>query len=277
MRGIAKTRKIGHGGTLDPMATGVLPLFLGRAAKASDLLPNQDKCYAATFRLGLTTDTQDITGHVLSEQPVTAAYTDVAAILKQFCGPQEQVPPMYSAVRVDGKRLYDLARKGVEVERRARPIEIYRLELTGADEAANSYTLDVHCSKGTYIRTLCHDIGARLGCGAALTALRRTKASGFHIGQCITLEQAQKLADAGTLADRLLPVQEAFATLPRILLDARLARNFCNGVPITLNQFESPVDGPVAVFREDETFLGIGAPDQEQRNLCSKKLFYLGN
>lgn len=276
MRGIAKTRKIGHGGTLDPMATGVLPLFFGRAAKAVDLLPDQDKRYAATFRLGLMTDTQDITGKVLKECPVNVSRSELETMLGQFRGPQEQLPPMYSAVRVGGRRLYDLARNGVEVKRRARAIEIYTLELVGADEEAHSYTVDVHCSKGSYIRTLCHDIGRRLGCGAVLTALRRTKASGFLLEQCITLEQAQQLAGDGVLQERLLPVQQAFAELPRLVLNMLTARHFCNGVALTLNQFESPLEGPVAVFREDETFLGIGAPDAEGCALRSKKLFYLG-
>lgn len=276
MRGIAKTKKIGHGGTLDPMATGVLPLFFGRATKACDILPDQDKSYTATFQLGLVTDTQDSTGEVLARSPVTATKADVAALLPRFVGSQQQLPPMYSAVQIGGQRLYDLARQGIEVEREPRQITIHSLTLLDWDEAAATYTVEAACSKGAYIRTLCHDIGAALGCGAALTALRRTRACGFDLGSCITLEQAQELAAEGSLESALLPVERAFAALPRMELTMKLAAHFCNGVPLSLNQFAAWPDDLCTVYREDKIFLGLAAPDDEKLQLRQKKLFYLG-
>ena len=176
LRGIARERRVGHAGTLDPMATGVLPLFFGRATKACDILPRQDKRYLASFKLGVTTDTQDITGTVLSEQTPDADEARVRAAAAGLVGDIMQTPPMYSAVRVNGQRLYELARRGVEVERAARPVTVYSIDFTACDVQANTFTIDVHCSKGTYIRTLIADIGAALGCGAVMTALRRTMA-----------------------------------------------------------------------------------------------------
>ncbi len=198
MRGICRTKKIGHAGTLDPMATGVLPLFLGRATKACAILPDQNKRYRASFRLGITTDTQDITGKVLKERPVTASAQEVREALQGFVGDILQLPPMYSAVQVGGQRLYDLARQGIEVEREPREVSILSIDLLEESPETGEYTIDVLCAKGTYIRTLCHDLGEKLGCGAALTKLRRTMAAGFTEADCITLEQAEELlANAG--------------------------------------------------------------------------------
>jgi len=265
LRGMAKTKKIGHGGTLDPMATGVLPLFIGGATKASDLLPNQDKGYIATFRLGLTTDTLDITGRVLEERPVTAGEDQVAAAVAGFEGKSSQLPPMYSAVRVKGQRLYDLARQGVEVERSPRKIEIFNIKMLASDPVGGEYTIDVHCSKGTYIRSLCHDIGERLGCGATLTALRRRLACGYTLEDCITLEEAQVLADAGGLEHRLLPVETAFRELPSLSLTSRQARLLQNGVRMDLGEFEAIPRQPgatVACYGPGSTFLGLGVTDK---------------
>ena len=169
MRGMLGTRKVGHAGTLDPMATGVLPIFVGRATKCCDLLPDQDKNYTATFELGYTTDTLDATGKLLSRQPVTVGEEQVRTVLERFRGPISQLPPMYSAISIGGKRLYDLARQGIEVERERRSVTIHSLELTAAQPQENRYTIEVSCSKGTYIRTLCADIGEALGCGATMT------------------------------------------------------------------------------------------------------------
>ena len=170
LRGIARERRVGHAGTLDPMATGVLPLFFGRATKACDILPRQDKRYLADFRLGVTTDTQDETGRVLCERdPSGVSEADVRKAAARFTGEIMQVPPMYSALRVEGKRLYELARQGVEVERKARPVTIHSLDFVSWDGASHTCRIDVHCSKGTYIRTLVADIGEALGCGAVMT------------------------------------------------------------------------------------------------------------
>jgi tRNA pseudouridine55 synthase len=274
MRGIAATRRIGHAGTLDPMATGVLPLFFGRATKACDLLPDQDKRYTAIFRLGITTDTLDITGKVLSEQPVNAAEAQVRAAAEKFTGEFMQVPPMYSAVQVNGRRLYDLAREGKEIERAARKVCVKKLVFLAADEAAHTYTIDVRCSKGTYIRSLAADIGEALGCGAVLTALRRTEAAGFTEAQCVTLDEAQRLAQAGELSRRCLPVAEAFGGLPQAELSEKQARMFQNGVRLDRARVNCPdTDGMLAVYGPGKVFLGLAQTEGGEFRM--KKLFIL--
>ena len=277
MRGIAKTRKVGHGGTLDPMATGVLPIFLGRATKACDLVPEQKKRYLATFRLGLTTDTQDITGQVLQERPVTCSLEQVQQVLAGFLGKQQQVPPMYSAVKVDGKRLYDLARQGKEVQRPSREIEIFSLDLVSYDLQQQEYTVDVCCSKGTYIRTLCADAGEELGCGATLTQLRRTLSAGFALEQCITLEEAAQLAQEGTLQDHVQPIEQIFAVLPCVTLNPQQCKLFCNGARLDLDRIpQRPNTGEMLrVQDEDGRFLGLAQEDLQEQALVMKKLFAL--
>ena len=202
VRGITRERKAGHTGTLDPMATGVLPVMLGGATRFLDYLPDSDKGYRAGFVLGKTTDTLDITGNVTGEYEVHAGKEDVEAALGKFRGKISQVPPMYSAVSVDGKRLYDLARQGIEVERKARETEIKELKLVSAHD--NEYIIDVVCSKGTYIRTLIDDIGKVLGCGATMTSLERTLAMGFKTEECVTLAELQHRRDNELGFDDLL-------------------------------------------------------------------------
>ena len=262
VRGMAKTKKVGHAGTLDPEATGVLPVFLGGATRFIDLMPNHDKRYTATFILGKTTDTQDTSGAVLQTRPVTAGQKEVAEALARFQGKTLQIPPMYSAVKQDGKRLYELARQGIEVERKPREIEIKRIALLWCDEAAGRYTIDVACSKGTYIRTLCHDLGELLGCGAAIQDLRRTQACGFSLQEARTLEELQSLADSGNFAHALLPVESAFAGLPRLDLDARASHLFKNGVRLSLDIFpglSAQKAQRLTVFGSDGKFLGLAA------------------
>ena len=210
LRGVTGVRKIGHTGTLDPMATGVLPLLFGRATKACDLLPDETKRYEAGFRFGTETDTQDVTGTVLStdETPVTEAA--LSAVLPSLRGAIEQIPPMYSAVRVGGRRLYDLARQGKEVERKPRVVTVFELNLLSYDPGNREGTLEISCSKGTYVRTLIHEIGARLGTGGVMTSLRRTASAGFTLAQCLTLEEVERLSAAGELEQRLLPVETVF-------------------------------------------------------------------
>jgi tRNA pseudouridine 55 synthase len=273
MRGILHMRKIGHAGTLDPMATGVLPLFLGGAAKAISLLPNQDKQYTATFRLGEESDTQDSTGTVLHRQPVTATESELLAALGQFRGEILQTPPMYSAVKVGGKRLYDLARRGLEVEREARPVTIYALNLV-ANPQPDTYQIDVRCSKGTYVRTLCHDIGRALGCGAVMTALRRTDSGGFLLADCITIEQAAQRMQQGRLRECLVPLQQVFAPLPRFELTEKQAGHLGNGVKMSLGQFAPPpVPGNIALYDQTGRFLGVGCCEPAAGILRAKKLF----
>ncbi|MCL2057018.1 MAG: tRNA pseudouridine(55) synthase TruB [Oscillospiraceae bacterium] len=274
-RGILGTRKIGHGGTLDPMATGVLPLFVGRATKACDILPVQDKHYTAEFELGVTTDTQDTTGNVLSRGGVNCEIAQIEEVIRKFIGEGKQVPPMYSAVQVGGQRLYDLARQGIEVEREPRAVIFHSIAILGWDADKNICTIAVHCSKGAYIRTLCHDIGRMLGCGAALSALRRTAACGFALADCITLEQAQGFKNGGALEPRLLPVEAVFSAYPKLKLNARQTKLFTDGVRLSLRRLGISGTPPAdyRVFDNNGGFIGIAAPKPDTDDLIIKKWF----
>ena len=213
LRGALGTRKLGHSGTLDPMATGVLAVFIGKATSAADRQLDHDKTYEATLRLGQRTDTGDITGTVLETAPVTVGEAELRAVLPRFLGEQMQLPPMYSAVKINGQPLYKAARKGQTVERTPRPITVYSIDYLGSP-APGDYTLRIACSKGTYIRVLAEDIGTALGVPATLAALRRTRAGVFTVGQCHTLSEILAAAEAGTLADSgwILPVETVFRT-----------------------------------------------------------------
>ena len=222
------TKRVGHTGTLDPMATGVLVVLVGRAAKACEYVSHDRKVYRATLRLGVTTDTEDITGQVLTTSDAIPSSAEVAEVCKRFVGKIKQIPPMYSALKVDGQKLCDLARKGVEVERAAREIEIYSLTCEPTDSPTD-YTLTVDCSGGTYIRTLCTDIGAALGCGGCMAALERVWAGGFAIDECTTTAELEQLDDDARVA-LLRPVEVLFTEHPAVHLPAfyeRLCRNGC--------------------------------------------------
>ncbi len=222
------TKRVGHTGTLDPMATGVLVVLVGRAAKACEYVSHDRKVYRATLRLGVTTDTEDTTGTVLTTSDALPSPEKVTEVCGRFVGTIEQIPPMYSALKVDGQKLCDLARKGIEVERKARPIEIYALSCEPTDSPTD-YVLTVDCSGGTYIRTLCADIGAALGCGGAMATLERVQTGGFGLDECITTDELEQMDDETRLA-RLLPVEVLFSEHPAVNLPdfyARLCRNGC--------------------------------------------------
>ena len=225
LRGILGTRKLGHSGTLDPMATGVLPVFCGGASKAVDLQLDHTKAYRAVLRLGARTDTGDSTGTVLETAPVTAGEKELLDVLPQFIGPQMQTPPMYSAVKINGQPLYKMARQGIEVERKARPIEILHIEYEGSP-AENEYTLTVRCSKGTYIRTLCADIGKALGCGGCMQALRRTQAGEYTIAEAVPLQQLLEAAEPETY---LRDVDTMFRGYPAVKLTVNQEKRCRNG------------------------------------------------
>ena len=275
LRGMLRTKKIGHSGTLDPMATGLLPVFVGSATRACDLLPNENKAYVATMALGAVTDTQDRTGKVLEQHPFShISRNDVEALLPRFTGELLQIPPMYSAVKIGGQKLYDLARQGKEVERPARPIQITGLRLLEAEEREGRYRLEIHCSKGTYIRTLCHDMGAALGCGAMVTQLRRTKAGSFTLEQAVTLDRLQQLVQEGKPLP-FLPLEEAFRAYPPVKLDARLAGLWSNGVKLSLSQFSQRFpEGLLRIYAPEKQFLGLGYVDFKEKALRVKKQFY---
>ncbi|MGM9607409.1 MAG: tRNA pseudouridine(55) synthase TruB [Oscillospiraceae bacterium] len=238
LRGVFHEKRVGHAGTLDPMATGVLPVFLGRATRAVEFAADSDKEYWAGIKLGVITDTQDTTGTVLEERPVTATRTALEALLPRFTGELEQLPPMYSAVKKDGKKLYELARKGIEVERKPRKIVIKELEITDCIDES-TYVLRVLCTKGTYVRTLCHDIGTALGCGAAMCSLRRTQAAGYTLADAVTMEQVLTAEDPTALAR---PVDSCFSQYPSVMIGGRPLFRAKNGNPF-------PWEGPEGFYR----------------------------
>lgn len=272
MRGITGERKAGHTGTLDPMATGVLPVMLGGATRFLDFLPDSDKGYRASFTLGKTTDTLDITGNVINEYNVTADKEDVEAVLDKFRGTITQIPPMYSAVSVDGKRLYDLARKGVEVERPSRQVEIKKLELIDCTE--NEYVIDVICSKGTYIRTLIDDVGRVLGCGAVMTKLERTLAMGFETADCVTLEQLQYKKDNQLgFEDVLIDIEKILLPYASVYVSEAQARRFSNGGALSLDRIKKKISNEIyRVYSPDGLFLGLGEGDLVKNELIVKRL-----
>lgn len=250
LRGVFHEKRIGHAGTLDPMATGVLPVFLGRATRAVSLAPEHDKEYIAKLKLGVVTKTQDIWGEVTEERPVTVTRDEVAAVLSRFTGDIEQIPPMYSAVKVGGKKLYELARKGVEVERKPRPVTIYALELLEDCGEENVYALRVRCSKGTYIRTLCHDIGAALGCGGCMAELKRSAACGFTLENAHSLEE---VFSADTPEALLLPVERLFADRPQLTLTPRQTERLSHG-----GRFSTPAPaGEYRAYSPEGEFLAL--------------------
>ena len=234
LRGILGTRKLGHSGTLDPMATGVLPVFCGGASKAVDLQLDHTKAYRAVLRLGQRTDTGDVTGTVLETAPVTAGEQELLAVLPQFLGPRMQTPPMYSAVKINGQPLYKLAREGKTVERKARPIEILDIRYEGSP-AENEYALTVKCSKGTYIRVLLEEIAEAMGQKGTMSALRRVAAGVYSEADAHTLEEIQAAKDAGpeALQALMLPVESVFASLPLLVADERVEQHLYNHQPLS--------------------------------------------
>ena len=258
LRRLLGVKKIGHAGTLDPNATGVLPLLVGRATKTLDRLPIHDKSYTATLRFGAVSDTLDIWGEVTETGGTIPTREAVEAALPAFRGRIMQVPPMTSALKKDGVRLYELARQGIEIEREARPVTIYELELLEYDEAAGELTIHCTCSKGTYIRTLCDDLGRVLGCGAVMTALRRTAAAGYTLADCVTVDEAKAMAEEGTLSTRILPIETILAAYPAITVSAPQAQRFRNGGALDLVRLKATVDGPVRVYDPDGVCIALG-------------------
>ena len=265
LRGILHVKRIGHAGTLDPMATGVLPVFVGRGTRAVEFASESEKEYVAGLKLGVITNTQDTSGEVLEERPVNVTRADLERVLEQFRGPIEQVPPMYSAIKINGKKLYELARKGREVERKPRPVTIHSLTIEEENGPAD-YVLRVRCSKGTYVRTLCHDIGAALGCGGTMSSLRRTMAAGFDLSQSVTLEQVQQAEDPEAL---LLPVDAYFSHFPPLTLPEEEERKVRNGMTLVRPDLEP---GQYRVYGGDGAFLALALA--EDGKLSTVKSFF---
>jgi len=252
LRGILREKRIGHSGTLDPLATGLLVVFVGRATRAVEFAENDEKEYIAGLRLGLCTDTQDITGKALSQRDAAVTEDALRAALAAFTGDILQVPPMYSAIKMGGQKLYEIARRGGEVERRPRPVRIGELTLLGREGA--DYILRIRCSKGTYIRTLCRDIGEKLGAGGCMSSLRRTAAGQFRVEAAVSLEAVQRAADEGRAEALLLPVDRLFADLPALELDAAGERKARNGNKLPVHT----ADGGCRVYARSGEFLLLG-------------------
>lgn len=267
LRGITGEKKAGHTGTLDPMATGVLPVMFGGATRFLNFLPDSDKGYRATFKLGMTTDTLDITGEVTSQSEVAVSVDDVKKVMRDFVGVIDQIPPMFSAKSVDGVRLYDLAREGKTVEREACKVEIKSLDLVSFDDNEHIYQIDVLCGKGTYIRSLIDDIGKKLGCGAVMTELVRTKAMGFDLENCVTLAELQERKDSGKgFDDVLIDVEKMFDCYKKVRVSPAQSTRFFNGGALDINRVQKNImpDEICAVYSDKNEFLGLGQRQDEE-------------
>lgn len=263
LRRLTGEKKVGHAGTLDPMATGVLPLFFGKATRAIPLLPCHDKTYAATLQFGKVSDTLDVWGTVTETGKPIPTLAAIEAALPAFRGEILQVPPMTSALKKDGVRLYELARKGVEIPRDPRPVTIHSLTVDGYDEAAGMLHITCACSAGTYIRTLCDDLGRALGCGAVMTALRRTAAAGYTLDTALTADDCRLFSENGQLAARILPVETAFLQYDAVTVSEAQAKRFTNGGALSLERLTVPVTETVRVKAPNGTFLGLGTPQND--------------
>ena len=283
LRGMLRTKKIGHGGTLDPNVTGVLPVFIGRATKAIDLAPDTDKSYTATVKLGIETNTQDIWGEITAENIPEKDINKIEETVLSFKGEQNQLPPMFSAIKVNGVRLYDLARDGLTIERQTRKITVYDIVFEGKTQNDDEYKFSVSCSKGTYVRTICADIGIKLGCGAAMTSLVRTSALGYNIADCVTLQEVQTAVDEGRVDELIRSVDSVFDSFPPIFLSEENEKPYLNGVALSARR----VSGVIAdtnyelvktlqyrVYTHDGKFVGIGKVFTPEGVFKSVKMFY---
>lgn len=256
LKGMLRERRIGHSGTLDPLATGLLVVFVGRATRAVEFAEAHSKRYEAGLRLGLVTDTQDITGRVIKTMPADITEEELKAALHNFCGELNQIPPMYSAIKVKGQKLYDIARKGGEVERKPRHITVSELTLLGREE--EDWQLSIHCSKGTYIRTLCHDIGAFLGCGGCMSSLRRTEAGAFSVDNAYTLDEIQQAVNENRAEELLLPVDSLFTEYGSYTADERQESRIRVGAQIPTKL----TNGTYRVYSLQGEFLMLGRAEQ---------------
>lgn len=282
-RGITGEKKAGHCGTLDPMASGVLPVMLGGATRFLEFLPTGPKEYRAVMKLGVVTDTLDMTGTVLETREVSVDRTGIEAVLPEFRGDILQVPPMYSALKKDGVRLYDLARQGKEVEREPRPVTIHSLELLpdgtdGTDPDNGEYVLAITCSGGTYVRTLIDDLGKRLSCGASMAALLRTRVGAFTLENAVTPEELEAARDEGTLSSLVVPVGDALSFLDAVTVSDAQGTRFRNGGELSLERLhdleEMPEDGTLyRVITQQSDFLGLGEVDRETGVLKVRRVF----
>ncbi len=277
MRKLLKTKKVGHAGTLDPMATGVLPILAGNATKIQNMLQGSSKEYRAKFRLGLITDTEDTSGKILKKNPVNVNVETLKKVTSAFVGEIKQVPPMYSAIKKDGVRLYSLARQGIDVSREKRVVTIDDIKLENYNEEMQEATMLVRCSKGTYIRTLCADIGAQLGCGAAMSGLERTRVGSFTLEKSITLDRAKELASENKLDKLLLSIDSVLSKYNAVkVTDAQTVR-FLNGGGLALDRIsikDAQDSQKLKVYGTDGKLLGLGIVNVTKKEMSVYKLLY---
>lgn len=236
MRGILKMKKIGHTGTLDPEAEGVLPVCLGKGTKLVELITDKDKTYEAVLKLGIVTDTQDLTGEVLKVSEVKVGLPELTAVILSFIGEYDQLPPMYSAIKVNGKKLYELARQGKEIERDTRRVVIHDIRILEYSESEQEVTVSVDCGKGTYIRTLLHDIGKELGCGGTMKSLTRTRVGSFHLKEALKLSEVEELVRNDRISEHILPVEELFRDYRKIIVEKEYDRFLHNGNALSIDK-----------------------------------------
>lgn len=277
MRGILKIKKIGHTGTLDPDAEGVLPLCIGNATKLVDLITDKDKTYEAVLKLGTTTDTQDITGTILTMAEVTATIPEIEEAIRSYIGEYMQLPPMYSAIKVNGKKLYELARQGKEVERKRRKVYIHDIRIGKMDEAEHEVCLSVDCGKGTYIRTLLHDIGAKLGCGGTMKSLTRTAVGSFRLEDAYKLSEIEELVRNEQIQTIVFPTDEVLSGYGRITVARENSKLIYNGNPFRNDHIIEPMQHPstewVRVYDADNNFIGIYQYDNDKKSYRPVKMF----
>ena len=279
LRGILGQKKIGHTGTLDPEAVGVLPVCLGKGTKVCELLTDKDKVYETVMRLGVVTDTQDMTGNILRESPVCVNRNEIEEVIQSFKGDYAQIPPMYSALKINGKKLYELAREGKTVERQPRMVHIFELDILDIDPDGVHVHMRVHCSKGTYIRTLCHDIGEKLGCGAAMETLIRVRVAGFEINQALTLAQVEKLVGEGNVEQVIWPIDSIFPMWPMGRTDAQADRLLYNGNMLLREnvRFEDGLEpekgGKYRIYDSHGKFCAIYVYNDRSKTFKNEKMF----
>ncbi|MDK2798531.1 MAG: tRNA pseudouridine55 synthase [Clostridiales bacterium] len=259
IRKCTRIKKVGHTGTLDPGATGVLPICIGKATKTVELLSDHDKEYRAELKLGIVTDTQDSFGQILSKRKVNISREMLEKVILNFKGTIEQIPPMYSAIKIKGQKLYELARRGIEIERKPRQVKIYDIKIIDVDLVSNTVLLNIRCSKGTYIRTLCFDIGEKLGCGAYMSFLLRTKSGNFTLEESITIDTIEQYSQANKLNELLVPIDEVFSYFPSIIVNADVEKKVVNGneIPIDLISGRGALEEGVTyrVYNHQDVFL----------------------
>lgn len=272
LRGILHTRKIGHTGTLDPDAEGVLPVVIGKATRLVEFLTEKKKRYCAVLHLGIETDTQDISGKILKEKNVSVSEEEIRKTIKSFLGEQMQIPPMYSALKVQGKKLYELAREGKSIERAPRPVVFYSLDILQVNFPY--IKIDVTCSKGTYIRTLCHDIGQKLGCGGCMESLVRTESGRFTMEEALTLEEVQELSESGQIENRLITIEEVLDEYPAVISKEEGDRLLENGNPLAYRMTGiSEEEGWVRMYTSKGRFIGIYNCNSEKKRCFPVKMF----